>query len=159
MTMLEIDSLSKKALFTLISLLRFFLIAAALTIITTEILETYREKDLLHLSMFSICFLLSNFQINLSRHTAIMKSEERISRLFVLALFALAAAFLELVDLGIDQITDNLKDNLVLMNAYQVVCIFETACGIIAILLIAYSIERMLVTLRSTAYDYRKISL
>jgi hypothetical protein len=88
-----------------------------------------------------------------------MKGEERISRLFVLALFALTAAFLELVDLGFDQITDNLKDNLALMNAYQIVCIFETACGIMAILLIAYSIDRMLVTLRSTAYDYRKISL
>ncbi len=159
MTMLEIDSLSKRVLFTLISLLRFFLIAAALTIITTEILETYREKDILHLSMFSICFLLSSFQINLSRHTGVMKSEEQISRLFVLALFALAAAFLELVDLGFDQITNNLKDNLALMSGYQVVCIFETTCGIMAILLIAYSIERMLVTLRSIAYNYRKISL
>ncbi len=38
-----------------------------------------------------------------------MKSEERISRLFVLALFTLSAAFLELVDLGFDQITDNLN--------------------------------------------------
>ncbi len=88
-----------------------------------------------------------------------MKSEEQISRLFVLALFALAAAFLELVDLGFDQITNNLKDNLALMSGYQVVCIFETTCGIMAILLIAYSIERMLVTLRSIAYNYRKISL
>jgi hypothetical protein len=159
MTVNAIDSFSKRALFTLISLLRLFLIAAALTIITTEILEIYQEKDLLHLSMFSIFFLLSNFQVNLSRHTAVMKSEERISRLFVLALFTLSAAFLELVDLGFDQITDNLKYSTVLMSGYQIVCIFETACGVMAVLLIAYSIDRMLVTLRSTAYDYRKISL
>ena len=159
MTVNAIDSFSKRALFTLISLLRLFLIAAALTIITTEILEIYQEKDLLHLSMFSIFFLLSNFQYNLSRHTAVMKSEERISRLFILALFTLSAAFLELVDLGFDQITDNLKYSTVLMSGYQIVCIFETACGVMAVLLIAYSIDRMLVTLRSTAYDYRKISL
>jgi hypothetical protein len=159
MTVNAIDSFSKRALFTLISLLRLFLIAAALTIITTEILEIYQEKDLLHLSMFSIFFLLSNFQVNLSRHTAVMKSEERISRLFVLALFTLSAAFLELVDLGFDQITDNLQYSTVLMSGYQIVCIFETACGVMAVLLIAYSIDRMLVTLRSTAYDYRKISL
>ena len=159
MTVNAIDSFSKRALFTLISLLRLFLIAAALTIITTEILEIYQEKDLLHLSMFSIFFLLSNFQVNLSRHTAVMKSEERISRLFVLALFTLSAAFLELVDLGFDQITDNLKHSSALMSGYQIVCIFETACGVMAVLLIAYSIDRMLVTLRSTAYDYRKISL
>jgi hypothetical protein len=159
MTVNAIDSFSKRALFTLISLLRLFLIAAALTIITTEILEIYQEKDLLHLSMFSIFFLLSNFQVNLSRHTAVMKSEERISRLFVLALFTLSAAFLELVDLGFDQITDNLKYSTALMSGYQIVCIFETACGVMAVLLIAYSIDRMLVTLRSTAYDYRKISL
>ena len=159
MTVNAIDSFSKRALFTLISLLRLFLIAAALTIITTEILEIYQEKDLPHLSMFSIFFLLSNFQVNLSRHTAIMKSEERISRLFILALFTLSAAFLELVDLGFDQITDNLKYSTALMSGYQIVCIFETSCGVMAILLIAYSIDRMLVTLRSTAYDYRKISL
>ena len=159
MTVNAIDSFSKRALFTLISLLRLFLIAAALTIITTEILEIYQDKDLLHLSMFSIFFLLSNFQVNLSRHTAVMKSEERISRLFVLALFTLSAAFLELVDLGFDQITDNLKYSTALMSGYQIVCIFETACGVMAVLLIAYSIDRMLVTLRSTAYDYRKISL
>ena len=159
MTVNAIDSFSKRALFTLISLLRLFLIAAALTIITTEILEIYQEKDLLHLSMFSIFFLLSNFQVNLSRHTAVMKSEERISRLFVLALFTLSAAFLELVDLGFDQITDNLIYSTALMSGYQIVCIFETACGVMAVLLIAYSIDRMLVTLRSTAYDYRKISL
>ena len=159
MTVNAIDSFSKRALFTLISLLRLFLIAAALTIITTEILEIYQEKDLLHLSMFSIFFLLSNFQVNLSRHTAVMKSEERISRLFVLALFTLSAAFLELVDLGFYQITDNLKYSTALMSGYQIVCIFETACGVMAVLLIAYSIDRMLVTLRSTAYDYRKISL
>jgi hypothetical protein len=159
MTVNAIDSFSKRALFTLISLLRLFLIAAALTIITTEILEIYQEKDLLHLSMFSIFFLLSNFQVNLSRHTAVMKSEERISRLFVLALFTLSAAFLELVDLGFDQITDNLRYSTALMSGYQIVCIFETACGVMAVLLIAYSIDRMLVTLRSTAYDYRKISL
>ena len=159
MTVNAIDSFSKRALFTLISLLRLFLIAAALTIITTEILEIYQEKDLLHLSMFSIFFLLSNFQVNLSRHTAVMKSEERISRLFVLALFILSAAFLELVDLGFDQITDNLKYSTDLMSGYQIVCIFETACGVMAVLLIAYSIDRMLVTLRLTAYDYRKTSL
>jgi hypothetical protein len=88
-----------------------------------------------------------------------MKSEERISRLFILALFTLSAAFLELVDLGFDQITDNLKYSTALMSGYQIVCIFETACGVMAVLLIAYSIDRMLVTLRSTAYDYRKISL
>jgi hypothetical protein len=88
-----------------------------------------------------------------------MKSEERISRLFVLALFTLSAAFLELVDLGFDQITDHLKYNSALASVYQIVCIFEAVCGAMAVLLIAYSIDRMLVTLRSTAYDYRKISL
>ena len=157
--MIAIETYSKKALFTLITLLRLFLMAAALTIVATEILEIYREKDLLHLSMFSIFFLLCNFQINLSSHTAVMKSEELISRLFVLALFTLSAAFLELVDLGFDQITDHLKYNSALASVYQIVCIFEAVCGAMEVLLIAYSIDRMLVTLRSTAYDYRKISL
>lgn len=113
----------------------------------------------MHLALFAMFFLICNFQINLSRHTSALKNEERISRLFILALFSLTAAFFELIDLGFDQVTKNLKNNALLTTAYQSVCVLETAVGILAVILITYSIDRMLKTLRSTAHDYRTVNL
>lgn len=152
-------SIGKKALFTLLGILRFFLVAATISIISVEIVEVFLKKDVLHLALFAMFFLICNFQINLSRHTTVLKTEERVSRLFILALFSLAAAFLELVDLGFDQVNDNLKASPALASIYQSICILEAGVGIVAILLIAYSVDRMLVTLRSTAHDYRTIDL
>ena len=68
--------LSKRALFALLGTLRLFVITAASIIIVVEIIEVFVQKDLMHLALFAVFFLICNFQINLSRHTAIMKSEE-----------------------------------------------------------------------------------
>ena len=148
-------SYSKKALFFLLSVLRLFLVAVALTMIVIEFAETYLQKDVLHLALFSMFFLICNFQINLSRHKEVMKSEDRIGRLFVLALFSLAAAFLELVDLGLDQLLTRFRGNLDLISWYQSICIFEVIFGVIAISMLTYSLDRMLVSLRSVAGDYK----
>ena len=47
-------SYSKKALFTLLAVLRFFLAAAAVVLIMIELTEAYMQKDILHLSYFSL---------------------------------------------------------------------------------------------------------
>lgn len=159
MTSFTHGTISKRTLFALLGTLRLFLAAAAITVIIVEIIEVYMQKEVMHLALFAMFFLICNFQINLSRHTSVLKIEERISRLFMLALFSLAAAFFELVDLGFDQVTKNLKSNPLLTAGYQSICILETAVGTLAILLITYSIDRMLVTLRSTAHDYRTVNL
>ena len=152
-------SYSKKALFTLLAVLRFFLAAAAVVLITIELTEAYMQKDILHLSYFSIFFLICSFQVNLSRHKDVMKSDERVGRLFVLALFSLTAAFLELVDLGFDQLVNRLRGNQELISWYQSICILEVIFGIIAILMLVYSLDRMLVALRSIASDYKTTCL
>ena len=152
-------SYSKKALFFLLAVLRFFLVAAALTMIAIEFAETYLQKDVLHLALFSMFFLICNFQINLSRHKDVMKSEDRIGRLFILALFSLSAAFLELVDLGFDQLLSRFRGNVDLISWYQSICVFEVIFGIIAICMLTYSLDRMLVSLRSIASDYKTTSL
>ena len=88
-----------------------------------------------------------------------MKSDERVGRLFVLALFSLTAAFLELVDLGFDQLVNRLRGNQELISWYQSICILEVIFGIIGILMLVYSLDRMLVALRSIASDYKTTSL
>ena len=88
-----------------------------------------------------------------------MKSDERIGRLFVLALFSMSAAFLELVDLGFDQLANKLRNSESLLTCYKSICIFEVIVGILAILMVTYSLVRMLVSLRSIAGDYKTTSL
>ena len=88
-----------------------------------------------------------------------MKSEERIGRLFVLALFSLTAAFLELIDLGFDQLVSRISGNQALTAWYQSICILEVIFGILAIIALVYSLDRMLVALRSIAGDYKATTL
>ena len=148
-------SLSKKALISLLASLRVFLIAAASTVIVIELIEIYLQKDVLHLALFAMFFLICNFQINLSRHKEVMKSDERTGRLFVLALFSLSASFLELVDLGFDQLSKKLLGGAGLQHSYQTFCVIETIVGIVAIVMITYSLDRMLVSLRLIASEYK----
>ena len=54
-------SLSKKALISLLASLRVFLIAAASTVIVIELIEIYLQKDVLHLALFAMFFLICNF--------------------------------------------------------------------------------------------------
>ena len=127
--------------------------------IAIELVEAFLQKDVLHLALFAMFFLISNFQINLSRHKEVMKSDERIGRLFVLALFSMSAAFLELVDLGFGQLLNKLLNSESLLTCYKSICIFEAIVGISAILMVTYSLDRMLVSLRSIAGDYKTTSL
>ena len=150
---------SKKALFVLLVVLRFFIIAAAISMIAIELREAYLFRDILHLALFSIFFLICSLQIAIGRHKVIMKSQERSGRYFMLALFSMTAAFLELVDLGFDQLLDRLRGIQAFLPWYQSICILESIFGIIAIMMIAYSLDRMLVSLRSIALEYKAISL
>ena len=150
---------SKKVLFGLLTVLRFFLAAAALTLISIELREAYLLKSILHLALFSIFFLICSFQIALSRHKDIMKSRQRVGRFFVLALFSMTAAFLELVDLGFDQLVNRMRGVQVFLPWYQSICILESIFGIMAIIILTYSLDRMLVSLRSIAAEYNAISL
>ena len=150
---------AKKALFSSLILLRFFIFAAALTMILIELREAYLFKNILHLALFSIFFLICSLQIAISRHKDIMKSKERSGRYFILALFSMTAAFLELVDLGFDQLVDRLSGVQAFLPWYQGICILESIFGIIAIMMIAYSLDRMLTSLRSIALELKAISL
>lgn len=150
---------SKKALVLFLGILRLFLVLAATSFIVVELIEAFLNKEVMHLALFATFFLICSFQVNLSRHKDVMKSEERTGRLFVLALFSLSAAFLELVDLGLDQLLGQFKASPALLAYYQSLSLFETFLGIAAIVLVAYSLDRMLVSLRSIAADYRSVSL
>ena len=150
---------SKKILYSLLFVLRIFIFIAAVTMVVIEIREAYLFKDILHLALFSISFLVCSLQIAISRHKVVMKSQERARRFFMMALFSMTAAFLELVDLGFDQMVDRLSGVQAFLPWYQSICILESIFGITAIMMLAYSLDRMLVSLRSIAIEYKAIGL
>ncbi len=150
---------SKKILFIFLTLLRFLHVAAAVILISVELREAYLFKDIFHLALFSIFFLICSLQIAISRHGVVMKNNERVGHLFVLALFSMTAAFLELIDLGIDQLVSRLRGLQAFLPWYQGICILESILGILAIMMLAYSVDKMLASLRSIAVEYKSISL
>ena len=88
-----------------------------------------------------------------------MKSDERIGRLFVLALFSMSAVFIERCDLGFDQLAYKLLNSESLLTCYKSIYVFEAIVRILAILMITYSLDRMLVFLRSIVGYYKSSSL
>ncbi len=67
---------SKKILYNLLFVLRIFIFMVAVTMVVIEIREAYLFKDILHLALFSISFLVCSLQIAISRHKVVMKSQE-----------------------------------------------------------------------------------
>ena len=73
-------------------------------------------------------------------------------------MFALSAAMLELVDLALDQVLASIADPsmVVYSNALGVV---EFLIGIFSVLMAYFSIDRLLVFLRSICFELRYIGL
>ena len=159
MTLSRIPNLRvKKILWGMLALLRVLLALSVVAYIAVEYIEFNSNKEVLHLTLFSMFFLLSNFLINVGRHKAAIQSDEHAQSLFWMAMFALCAAMLELVDLALDQVLAALADPslVVYFNAVSVV---ESLIGLCAVLMVYFSIDRFLVFVRSISFELRHIGL
>ena len=160
MTLTRIPDLRvKKILWGTLIVLRVLLFMAVLAYIAVEYIEFDFNKEVLHLTLFSMFFLLSNFLINVGRHKAAIQNDEHAQSLFWMAMFALSAAMLELVDLALDQVLAAIADDpsmVVYSNALGVV---EFLIGIFSVLMACFSIDRLLVFLRSISFELRYIGL
>ena len=95
---------TKRILAFTFSALRAMLMLALIAYTVVEYVEFNSQKEVLHLTLFSMFFLVSNFLVNIGRHKAVLGEDEKAQSLFFLAMFAMAAAMFELVDLGLDQV-------------------------------------------------------
>ena len=159
MTLARIPHLRvKKILWGTLAVLRVLLALSVVAYVAVEYIEFNSNKEVLHLTLFSMFFLLSNFLINVGRHKAAIQSDEHAQSLFWMAMFALCAAMLELVDLALDQVIAALADPsmVVYFNAVSVV---ESLIGLSAVLMVYFSIDRFLVFLRSISFELRHVGL
>ena len=159
MTLSRIPNLRvKRILWGMLALLRVLLALTVVAYIAVEYIEFNSNKEVLHLTLFSMFFLLSNFLINVGRHKAAIQSDEHAQSLFWMAMFALCAAMLELVDLALDQVLVALADPSLVVY-FNAVSVIESLFGFCAVLMVYFSIDRFLVFLRSISFELRYIGL
>ena len=159
MTLSRIPDLRvKKILWGTLVVLRVLLAMAVVAYVAIECIEFESNKEVLRLTLFSMFFLLSNFLINVGRHKAAIQNDEHAQSLFWMAIFALSAAMLELVDLALDQVLAAMTDPsmVIYFNALSVV---ESLIGIFSVSMAYFSIDRFLVFLRSISFELRYIGL
>ena len=148
----------KKILWGTLAVLRVLLALSVVAYVAVEVIEFNSQKEVMHLTLFSMFFLLSNFLINVGRHKAAIQSDEHAQSLFWMAMFSLSAAMLELVDLALDQVLMALADPSMLVY-FHAVSVLESLIGFCAVLMVYFSIDRFLVFLRSISFELRHIGL
>ena len=154
MTRQHIANLSiEKTLRTILFLLRLTLALSVVAYVGIEAIQFNSNKEILHLTMFSMFFLLAGFQVNVGRHNAIVNSNEA-GKLFILTMFAFSAALLELVDLALDQILKELNQTTT-PGYFLGVSITESLLGFCAVLMVFYSLEQFLVFLNSIVFKLK----
>ncbi len=134
------------------------LMLALIAYTVVEYVEFNSQKEVLHLTLFSMFFLVSNFLVNIGRHKAVLGEDEKAQSLFFLAMFAMAAAMFELVDLGLDQVLKAI--NATSMQILHIfIAVFESLTGMIAVIMIYFALDRLLVFLRALTVDLKDIKI
>lgn len=149
---------AKRILAYTFTILRAMLILAVASYTVVEIVEFNSQKEVLHLTLFSMFFLVSNYLINISKHKAVLGEDERAQSLFFLAMFAIAAAMFELIDLALDQVLKAI--NTTSMQTLQIsIAIVESVIGMAAVLMIYFALERLLFFLRCLLIELKEIRI
>lgn len=149
---------AKRMLAYAFSALRAMLILALIAYAVVEFVEFNSQKEVLHLTLFSMFFLVSNYLVNIGRHKAVLVEDERAQSLFFLVMFAIAAAMFELIDLALDQVLKAINTTSMPMLHISI-AILETLIGMVAVLMIYFALDRFLVFLRSLSVDLMDIKI
>ena len=141
-----------RSLFIILTTLRWLLWAAICINIGIEGVELFIAKDVSHLAMSAIFFLLGNVQIGLSRLLISMKDSEMAEEFLFISFFMLSAAIIEIVDLGFDRAVSQLSSS-PFNAAFLAVSVIEFITGVVATLLAGYSLDRMFILMRKKAWQ------
>ena len=141
----------KRALSLILSALRWVLWVAVSVNIFFEIAELYLKINIDDLASSVIFFLLANLQLRVSR--SLRKSDEEMSeRFFIISMFMICAALIELADLGIDPILAFLANG---ENRYFYLFMSMTDLlfGVTSALCAGYSMDQFFVLTRRKTRD------
>ena len=147
-----VKSIFKDLLASILVVLRWLLWVAIGANIAIEIAEVYLQKDVYHLAISAIFFLLANMQIGISRLLISMDDEEMSRRFFYLSIVMLCAAVIAVFDMGIDRILAEMASSQFVFS-YKLLSIAEFLLGSISTLLAGYSLDRFFVLIRRKVLD------
>ena len=143
---------------SILVVLRWLLWVAIGANIAIEIAEVYLQKDVYHLAVSAIFFLLANMQIGISRLLISMDDEEMSRRFFYLSIVMLCAAVIAVFDMGIDRVLAEMAASQFAF-LYKLVSIAEFLLGSISTLLAGYSLDRFFVLIRRKVVDLADVKL
>ena len=118
----------------------------------------YLQKDVYHLAISAIFFLLANMQIGISRLLISMDDEEMSRRFFYLSIVMLCAAVIAVFDMGIDRVLAEMAASQFAF-LYKLVSIAEFLLGSISTLLAGYSLDRFFLLIRRKIVDLADVKL
>ena len=140
----------------ILNLLRIFIIIAAITYVGIQTLEIFQRKEFLHLTIFTLFFLFSSFQLTISGYFQRIGLNEHSFMLFGASIIMFSAGFFELVDVAIDHFLKELENsNYSLLISFG--SIFEYLITLSAIILALISLERFRYTLKIWIPAFLKI--
>ena len=148
----------RRLLASILVVLRWLLWVAIGANIAIEIAEVYLQKDVYHLAVSAIFFLLANMQIGISRLLISMDDEEMSRRFFYLSIVMLCAAVIAVFDMGIDRVLAEMAASQFAF-LYKLVSIAEFLLGSISTLLAGYSLDRFFVLIRRKIVDLADVEL
>ena len=112
----------------------------------------------MRLTLFSMFLLLSNYLVSISKRKAVFGEGERAQSVFLLGMFAMAAAVLELVDLALDEALKGI-DLTTMQKLYVSVSGLESMIGFIAVLMIYFTLDRLMVFMRSLIINLKSVEI
>ena len=119
------------------------------------LVEFTSNKEIMHLTMFSMFILCANFQLSIGAYGEIIVKENS-AKIFMLSMFTLSAAFLELADLGLDQVLKQLEAAS-LSQYYLALNGVESIISIIAVLIFCYSVDRFMAFLKLKTLELKNV--
>lgn len=147
-----------QALVMLLGFLRLLLWGAIILNLGIESLEMTVARDIHHLALFSILILFANLQLSISKFLLSMEDDERAKKLFVMAVLTLAAGFLQVVELGLDQLLIYLSQGPKEL-LFRILLFVEFLFGIATTLVAGYSMDRFFVLLKAKTKQLSAIKI
>lgn len=140
------------------SAIRVLLLISVFAYMLIEFVELTGQREVLRLTLFSMFLLLSNYLVSISKHKAVFGEGERAQSVFLLGMFAMAAAVLELVDLALDEALKGI-DLTTMQKLYVSVSGLESMIGFIAVLMIYFTLDRLMVFMRSLIINLKSVEI
>ena len=140
----------------LLNLMGIFVILGSITYVGIQTFEIFQRREFLHLTIFTLFFLISSFQLSISNYFGDMGFNEHSLMLFGASIIMFSAGFFELIDVAIDHFLKNMENsNYSLLISFG--SLLEYLIALFSIILALISLARFRYTIKIWVPAFLKI--